>query len=426
MNSEKHVTNKVNKWVEDVEELSQLAKEEPQAVYSCYTKAISHRWTYVQRTIPDIASLFRPLEAAIREKLIPALIGRTISDVERRIFALPVRLGGLGISDPTKSCDEFASSTDITENLSRIIRNQESDFTNYDKDEVTARIAEVKVRKEERLSRELEEIMEMVDNKTRRVLELSQEKGSGAWLTSLPIQSLGYTLNKQEFRDSVCLRYGWNIPSTPSYCQCKAENDVNHALNCKLGGYVAMRHNRVRDLEAALMKEVCHNVQVEPELLPIERDGPPRRGNTAEKARLDVAGVGVWGAYEKTYLDIRIMHPNSPSYVNKPIKDLYASHEQEKKRNYNERVLQVERGSFTPIVGSTFGGWGIEAEKHHQRIATLIAAKRNEEYADVINYVRTRLRFSLLKSILTAVRGVRGKSRPADPISSIAFNLIEQ
>ena len=62
-----------------------------------------------------------------------------------------------------------------------------------------------------------------------------------------------------------------------------------------------MRHNRVRDLEASLMKEVCHNVQIEPELLPLERDGLSRRGNTAEKARLDVAGVGVWGAYTKKH-----------------------------------------------------------------------------------------------------------------------------
>ena len=69
------------------------------------------------------------------------------------------------------------------------------------------------------------------------------------------IQSVGYTLNKQEFRDSVCLRYGWNVPNTPSFCQCGKENDVDHALSCKKGGYVAMRHNRVRDLEAELMKE---------------------------------------------------------------------------------------------------------------------------------------------------------------------------
>ena len=64
-----------------------------------------------------------------------------------------------------------------------------------------------------------------------------------------------------------------------------------------------MRHNRIRDLEANLMMEVCHNVQIKPELLPIENNSSPLRGNTAEKARLDVAGVGVWGAYEKTYLD---------------------------------------------------------------------------------------------------------------------------
>ena len=260
-----------------------------------------------------------------------------------------------------------------------------------------------------------------------RVLKLAQESGAGAWLTALPIQKLGYTLNKQEFRDSICLRYGWNIPNTPSYCQCGTKNDIDHALSCQLGGYVIMRHNRVRDLEADLMKEVCHNVQVEPQLLPIEKDRLDGGSNTRKKARLDVAGVGVWGAYEKTFLDIRIMHPNSESYKDMSIESVYKHHEKLKKKAYNERVLQVEKGSFTPIVGSTFGGMGIEANRHHNRIASLIAQKRNEEYADVINYIRTRLRFSLLKSVLTAIRGVRGKSNrvPPAPISSVEFALIE-
>ena len=83
-------------------------------------------------------------------------------------------------------------------------------------------------------------------------------------------------------------------------------------------------------------------------------------------------------------------------------------------------MLPIEKGSFTPIVGSTFGGWGVEADRHHKRIATLIALKKNEEYSDVINHIRTRLRFSILKSVLTAVRGVRGKSRRPDPIASIS------
>ena len=111
----------------------------------------------------------------------------------------------------------------------------------------------------------------------------------------------------------------------------------------------------------------------------------------------------------------------------KPIRQVYEDHEAEKKRHYNERVIQVEKGSFTPIVMSTFGGAGEEAEKHHKRVATLIAQKRNERYSDVINYIRTRLRFCLLRSVLLAIRGVRGKSlkEKTESVASISFNLVE-
>ena len=61
---------------------------------------------------------------------------------------------------------------------------------------------------------------------------------------------------------------------------------------------------------------------------------------------------------------------------------LFRSHEKEKKRAYNERVVQMEKGTFTPIVISTSRGVGNEAERHHKRIASLIAEKRRESYAD--------------------------------------------
>ena len=425
---EEYVSRKVEKWVQDIEELSSIAKAEPQAAYSVYTKAICHRWTYVQRTIPNIAQLFKPLEYAIREKLIPALVGRKISNIERSIFTLPVRLGGMGIRNPVDICeDEYAASISITQNLTNMIINQERDLTNYHAEEVDLQIKNVKDRKEQKLKEECTTILESLDDKMKRILELAQEKGCGAWLTALPIQALGYTLNKQEFRDSVCLRYGWRVPNTPAYCQCDKKNDIDHALSCKKGGYVIMRHNRIRDLEADLMREVCHNVKVEPELLPLDAN-QMRNGNTAEKARLDVSGNGVWGPFERTFLDIRIMHPNAPTYINKPLPRVYAAHERQKKHDYNERVQQVEKGTFTPIVMSTFGGMGNEAERHHKRIAQLISEKKNEKYGDVLNYIRTRLRFSLLKSVLMAIRGVRDKGMKKTkitPISSLSFNLIE-
>ena len=122
----------------------------------------------------------------------------------------------------------------------------------------------------------------------------------------------------------------------------------------------------------------------------------------------------------------RITHPNCPTHIDTDISQLYKNQEQEKKRAYNERIIEVEKGSFTPIVLSTFGGMGQEAEKFHKRLATLISIKQNETYSSVVNYIRTRLRFSLLKSVLTSIRGVRGKkmNEGIAPISSLSFNLI--
>ncbi len=94
---------------------------------------------------------------------------------------------------------------------------------------------------------------------------------------------------------------------------------------------------------------------------------------------------------------------------------------------YNDRILQIEKGSFVPLVYTTSGGMGPQCQKTHKRIAELVAEKRNEKYTDVINHIRTRLRFSLLKSILVAVRGARGKRlKPweEDNLCNISFNLV--
>ena len=190
-----------------------------------------------------------------------------------------------------------------------------------------------------------------------------------------------------------------------------------------------MRHNKIRDLEAELMQEVCHNVKIEPALLPVANEHLlSEHTNTNEYSRLDVSGLGVWSPHEIAFLDIRVVHPNCTSYIDKSIEKVYEIHEKQKKREYNERVVQVEKGSFTPIVMSTFGGMGVEATKFHKRLAELIAKKRGETYSSVVNYIRTRLRFSLLKSVLTSIRGVREKRGMRDniaPISSLSFNLIE-
>ena len=276
------------------------------------------------------------------------------------------------------------------------------------------------------MTQEFESVKLLVNEDLRRCLDLAREKGAGAWLTALPIQALGFVLNKQEFRDSLCIRYGWKIPNTPLFCGCKQKNSVDHALTCMTGGYVSMRHDRVRDFEASLLKSVCKDVRTEPELLPVG-GSVLNSTNNAEKARLDVSAVGIWSPMERTFLDVRILHPNSPSYKGKTIEKLYEQHEKEKKRAYNQRIIQVEKATFTPLVFTTSGGMAPECTKYHKKVAQLVSAKTNEEYSKVMNHIRTRLRFTVLKSTLIAIRGVRGKQqKSAKTISELSFNTIPE
>ena len=73
--------------------------------YYAYIHGLANKWTYFLQTIPNISDLLQPLEDAIFHHFIPALVGKSISDVERALFTLPGRLGGLGISNPQELSD---------------------------------------------------------------------------------------------------------------------------------------------------------------------------------------------------------------------------------------------------------------------------------------------------------------------------------
>ena len=57
---------------------------------------------------------------SLRNKLIPALIGQEVNDAGRQILALPLRHGGLGLTDPWEAAKtEYKHSTQITKSKTR-------------------------------------------------------------------------------------------------------------------------------------------------------------------------------------------------------------------------------------------------------------------------------------------------------------------
>ena len=73
-------------------------------------------------------------------------------------------------------------------------------------------------------------------------------------------------MTKREFFDAVYLRYGWDINRLPAECVCGVKFSVDHALQCKVGGFIHMRHNDLVTGTTDLVTSICKDVLKEPVL----------------------------------------------------------------------------------------------------------------------------------------------------------------
>ena len=130
----------------------------------------------------------------------------------------------------------------------------------------------------------LEELRSNMSDANKRLNDFNKEVGSSNWLTSLPMKEQGYALNKEQFWDALRIRYDWFIPRLPTECVCGAKFNVSHALSCKKGGFITMRHNEVRDITGRLMEEVCRDVRKEPVLMELHNE-PLTTASRKQKTR---------------------------------------------------------------------------------------------------------------------------------------------
>ncbi len=63
-------------------------------------------------------------------------------------------------------------------------------------------------------------VINLVLQRTKRMLDLAAEKGAFAWLHVLPILDIGFNLNKRKVRDALKPRYDWLSNDIPSTCVC--------------------------------------------------------------------------------------------------------------------------------------------------------------------------------------------------------------
>ena len=149
---------------------------------------------------------------------------------------------------------------------------------------------------------------------------MNTEQSASTWPSTLPIEEEGYMLNKQGFCDLVNIRYGWPLSLTPRTCTCGNIFNIEHALTCKKIWFITLRHNRLRNRTASLLKEVCLDVRIEPTLQKLTGEQfKQRAANTLDEARLDVAARGFWVAGQIAFFDIRVCYSNATRHANQSL-----------------------------------------------------------------------------------------------------------
>ena len=127
--------------------------------------------------------------------------------------------------------------------------------------------------------------------------------------------------------------------------------------------------------------------------------------NKSADAMLYIYARGFWEKCTSAFFDSRVCYPNADTYIHHSPKQIYKMHEQEKKCQYATRILEIEKGTFTPLVCATTGGMGEECLRYHRRLGELLTMKIGEDYAKTMNWNRVKISLCLIRSALVCLRG---------------------
>ena len=115
------------------------------------------------------------------------------------MLALPVRLGGMGILNPTTCSSQcFNSSKQLTSPLVALIISQEDKLPS-----AVATLSETRksIHSENRKLQNANAdcIYDKLSAKQQRLVDLSREKGASSWLSVFPLDEFGFALHEGEF-----------------------------------------------------------------------------------------------------------------------------------------------------------------------------------------------------------------------------------
>ena len=112
-----------------------------------------------------------------------------------------------------------------------------------------------------------------------------------------------------------------------------------------------------------------------------------------------------WTLGVTAFFNVSVTHVNSRFNQGKHTATTFKEQGNEKKTKYNQGVIDVEMGIFTPLVFGTNRGMRLDCQNFLRILANKLSRKNNEPHASVISWLRIQPSLAILRTVHRCVRG---------------------
>ena len=243
--------------------------------------------------------------------------------------------------------------------------------------------------------RALRSLIDAADDKGKSRLLSVSSKGSSAWLSALPIPSLGLKLSNEQLRICVALRLGTRV-CAPHRCICGAlvQEDGTHGLSCRRNGGRASRHSEANDVIQRALASAGIPAIKEPQGM--SRD---------DGKRPDGVTLIPWSRGRPLLWDFTCTDPTAQSNIAQALKGAGKVAEAAEERKRKKYAALSNDYIFCPVAAETFGALGPEASRFITEVGSRIRETTGERRATL--FLRQRLSLAVQRgnaaSVITCV-----------------------
>ena len=226
---------------------------------------------------------------------------------------------------------------------------------------------------------------------------------ASSWLSVVPSVGLGLHLVSSEFHTAVkCIWWlGMNSTARAScpFCPDTALDPLgHHAVSCRHGGDVVIRHNRLQNIIADFCRRAHLSVQIEV--------GRGLLGTHNYTRPADVLVDG-WNRAKPAAFDVTVTSRLTPVTLNEASinEGTTALAAETRKHAANDTRCQALGWSCIPLAVEIFGNWGREAQGVFSRLVTLLALHQGRPKSTVVREIYGHLSISLVRSVARSIMG---------------------